>query len=65
MIVLRLAVFFMAFVTVAGSLTLVALLTDLGISHTIGIIGSVVVGLIAAVPAAYIIADKMSEGMQG
>ncbi|HEY9080738.1 hypothetical protein [Magnetovibrio sp.] len=63
MIVLRLAVFFMAMVTFAGSLVLAVLTMPLGLNNAMGIIGAVAVGTAVAVPVAWVVANKMSAGM--
>lgn len=64
MIVLRLAVFFMAMATFAGILVLGALTLPIGMNNAMGIIGAVVIGTVLAIPTAYIVAKKMSDGMQ-
>lgn len=65
MIVLRLAVFFMAMVTFAGILVLGALTLPIGMNNAMGIIGAVAIGTVLAIPTAYVVAKKMSDGMQG
>ena len=64
MIVLRLAVFFMALAVFAGVLILVVLTVPVGVSNAIGIIGAVVIGTVISIPVAYVVANKMSSGMQ-
>jgi len=64
MIVLRLAVFFMAMATFAGILVLGALTLPIGMNNAMGIIGAVVIGTVLAIPTAYVVAKKMSDGMQ-
>jgi len=64
MIVLRLAVFFMALAVFAGVLILVVLTVPVGVSNAMGIIGAVVIGTVISIPVAYVVANKMSSGMQ-
>ncbi len=64
MIVLRLAVFFMAMVTFAGILVLGALTLPIGMNNAMGIIGAVAIGTVLTIPTAYVVAKKMSDGMQ-
>jgi len=64
MLVLRLAVFFMGLVRFGGLLVLVALTLPIGMNNAMGIIGAVAIGTVLAIPAAYIVAKKMSDGMQ-
>jgi len=64
MIVLRLAVFFMALAVFAGVLILVVLTVPVGVSNAMGIIGAVVIGTVISIPVAYVVANKMSEGMK-
>jgi len=63
MIVLRLAVFFMAMVTFAGSLVLVVLSAPIGLDNATGVIGAAAVGTVISIPVTYFVSKAMAGKM--